>query len=114
MHKSINRPGGTPVDLSRLVQEDILANDFLLGKVGPAGMAVERVGSLVMGEYAESKDLPHFAAALGGAIGVQPPADEDTVQGRKYYGDGPLVMLVELYYLVGKSAPHNKFLQSWL
>ena len=64
------QPGGNPVNLSRLAQEDIMANDFLLGKVGPAGMAVERVGSLVMGENADFPDMPHLAAALGGAVGV--------------------------------------------
>ena len=47
---------------------------------GVTGMAVERAGRLVMGEYTESFDLPHFAAALGGPIAVRPPADEATVQ----------------------------------
>ena len=67
-----------------------------------------------MGEYAEAVDLPHFAAALGGAIGVQSPRNEAAVQGIRYYGSGPLVMFVELYYLVGKTAPHYKLLQSCL
>ena len=108
------RPDGTPVVLARLVEEDIVANSFLLSKVGPAGIGPERVGELVMGQYAEAKDLPYFAAAVGGAIGVQGPLEDAWVQGMRYFGSGPLVMIVELYYLVGKSAPHYKLLQSWL
>ena len=58
--------------------------------------------------------MPCVAKAIGGSIGVDPPASEHSVQSTTYYGDGPLKLKVGLYYLHGKGAPHYKLLQSWL
>ena len=106
------KPDGTPARLADLVAEDDNARRFLLSDVLGAGMPGERVGELVLGEYAESKDFVFFAAAMGGAIGVVPPAGQDA-QGERFFGNGPLLMQVQLYYLPTDSAPHYKLLQSW-
>ena len=98
--------------MADLVAEDDNARRFLLSDVLGAGMPGERVGELVLGEYAESKDFVFFAAAMGGTIGVVPPAGHD-VQGERLFGNGPLLMQVQLYYLPTDSAPHYKLLQSW-
>ena len=99
--------------LPDLVAEDDKARSFLLSEVFAAGMPGGRVGELVLGEYAEPKDFAFFAAAMGGAIGVVPPAGQDA-QGERFFGSGPLLMHVQLYFLPTDQAPHYKLLQSWV
>jgi hypothetical protein len=108
------KPDGTAECLSRLVHEDDLARDFLLTKVCAAGMPGERIRELMMGEYGEAKDLPFFAAAIGGCIGIEPLPEEETLMGPRYYGQGSLKLKLQLYYLAGKGQPHYKVIQSWL
>ena len=107
------KPDGTAASLARIVQEDEWAREFLLTKVLEAGMPEERVADLVMGSFAEAKDLAFFAKAIGGSIGVEPPPAEQGVQSTTYYGDGPLMLTVGLYYMETNGAPHYKLLQSW-
>ena len=95
------------------MQEDEWAREFLLTKVLEAGMPEERVADLVMGSYAEAKDLAFFAKAIGGSIGVEPPPAEQGVQSTTHYGGGPLMLKVGLYYMDGNNEPHYKLLQSW-
>ena len=111
---SVQRKNGTATDFSRMVKEDDMARDFLLNKVFEAGMSGHRVSQLLQGEYAEAGDIIFFAKAVNGSISVRPPAAELGVQQIRYYGEGPLKMDVELYYLAGKSAPHYKLVQSWM
>ena len=107
------KPDGAAADLKRLVQEDDWARDFLLTKALDAGMPGDRVAQLLQGEYAEAVDIPYFAKAVGGCIGVVPPAGESGVhQSTRYYGEGPLKVKVGLYYLQNKKSPHYKLLQS--
>ena len=73
----------------------------------------DRVAELLQGEYAEASDIPYFTDAVGGSIGVVPPLGMDDIQGTRYFGDGPLKMLVGLYYLNNSEQPHYKLLQSW-
>lgn len=111
---SAQRKDGTATDFRRMVKEDELARDFLLTEVFEAGMSGHRVSQLLQGEYAEAADVVFFARAVKGSIAVKPPAAELRVQQTRYYGEGPLKMEVELYYLAGKSAPHYKLVQSWM
>jgi len=91
-----------------------MARNFLLTKVFDAGMPGDRVGQVVMSEYAEAKDFQYFAEALGGSIAVQPPEDELHVQGTRFYGQGPLRMKVRLHYLEGRTQPHFTLVQSFV
>ena len=111
--KVARKPHGTPVSLEQLVAEDDKARNFLLTKVLDAGMPSDRIGELLHGEYAEAHDFPFFASAMGGSIGVTPTAGDRAVQGVRYYGNGPLRMQVQLYYLHATSSPHYKLMQSW-
>ena len=77
-------------------------------------MPGDRVAHLLQGDYAEAVDITYFAKALGGCIGVVPPAGESGVQSTRYYGEGPLKVKVGLYYLQNKKSPHFKLLQSWM
>ena len=107
------KPDGTPVRLEQLIAEDDSARSFLLTELLAAGMPGERVGELVLGSYAEAKDFVFFAAAMGGAIGVVPPVAGQDVQKERFFGNGPLRLQVQLYYLPGNQSPHYKLLQSW-
>ena len=105
---------GTAAELEQVVKEDEWARDFLLNHVLAAGMPGDRVAKLLQGEYAEAEDIPHFAKAIAGSVGVVPPPGEGHLQGLRYYGDGPLKVKVGLYYLEGKTRPHYKLIQSWV
>ena len=107
------KPDRTAADLARLVQEDDWARDFLLTKALDAGMPGDRVAQLLQGEYAEAVDIPHFAKAVGGCIGVVPPAGESGEQSTRYYGERPLKVKVGLYSSQNKKSPHYKVFQSW-
>ena len=111
--KVARKPDGTPVSLEQLVAEDDKARNFLLTKVLDAGMPGDRIGELLHGEYAEAHDFPFFASAMGGSIGVTPTAGDRAVKGVRYFGNGPLRMQVQLYYLHATSSPHYKLMQSW-
>ena len=107
------KPDGTPMRLEQLIAEDGSARSFLLTELLAAGVPGERVGELVLGSYAEAKDFVFFAAAMGGAIGVVPPVAGQDVQKERFFGNGPLRLQVQLYYLPGNQSPRYKLLQSW-
>ena len=111
---SVRREHGTASDFSRMVLEDDMARDFLLTKVYEAGMSGSRVSQLLQGDYAEATDIPFFCTAIQGSIAVKPPPAEHGLQKTRYFGEGPLKMEVELYYLSGKGSPHYKLTQSWM
>ena len=102
-------PDGTPAALDRVVKEDELARGLLLKRVLDAGMPGGRVGELVMGEYAEAKDMPFFSKAIGGSIAVVPPNDESGIAGTRHFGHGPLKMKAQLYYLAGRGSPISNY-----
>jgi hypothetical protein len=108
------RESGMPYDSADVRKELKSATVFLVTKMQATGISSERLADLLHGEYAEAEDLPYYAAAVGGSIGVEAPDGETHLQEMRYYGTGQLKMMVKLYYLSGKSQPHYKLLQSWM